>query len=87
VHVYPNPSLDGNVTLGFDVKTDENIGVKIFSADGRLVYTDEIFCPADSHTALPVRLDEATAAAGYYILQVTSSTAILRQRIVVMRNH
>ena len=85
IKAYPNPSLDGNISLAFDVQTDETISVKVWSIDGRLVYTDEIFCPANSQTILPIHLDVGTSASGMYILETRTSTDYRRQKLVVGR--
>lgn len=86
ITISPNPSIDGNVTVGFDVQTDELVHVSVHAMDGRLVYYDEIFCPASSHTELPIRLDLATANAGTYVLEVRTSGEYRRERIVVGRS-
>lgn len=84
ITAYPNPSTDGNVTLSFDMLTDETVSIRILSSDGRLVYTDEIFCPANSHTELPLRLDEHATAEGLYILETRTSGEFRRQKLIVM---
>lgn len=85
ISISPNPSSDGNITASFDVQTDENVQVRVISMDGKLAYYDEIFCPANSHTDLPIRLDIATGATGVYILEVKTSTEYRRERIIVGR--
>jgi hypothetical protein len=73
VNGYPNPSTDGNVTLTFDMKTDNNVHVRILTIEGKLIYSTDIFCPANSHTELPVRLDENSTNAGMYLLEASTS--------------
>lgn len=87
ITAYPNPSTDGNVTLSFDMLTDETVSVRILSSDGRLVYADEIFCPANSHTELPLRLAEQATAGGLYILETQTSGEFRRQKLIVMRGN
>lgn len=83
INAYPNPSSDGNITLTFDMLQDDNVQVDIFSSDGKLVYSNSIFCPANSHTELPVRLDLLSATGGMYILQARTSDDIIRKKIIV----
>lgn len=85
VSLYPNPTSDGNITLTFDMLTDETVEVRILSSDGKLIYTDAIFCPANSHNELPVRLYEESAAGGMYILEARTVGSVIRKKIVVMR--
>ncbi|MEO5642800.1 MAG: T9SS type A sorting domain-containing protein, partial [Bacteroidia bacterium] len=85
VNAYPNPSADGNITLTFDMKDDNNVQVKILTTEGKLVYSTEIFCPANSHTELPVRLNENSINAGMYILEVKTSDSIIRKKIIVAK--
>ncbi|MEO5643584.1 MAG: T9SS type A sorting domain-containing protein [Bacteroidia bacterium] len=87
VNAYPNPSADGNVTLTFDMKTDNNVQVSILTTEGKLLYSSEIFCPANSHTELPVRLNENSVNAGMYILEAITSDAVIRKKIIVSREH
>lgn len=83
--IAPNPSIDGNITASFDMQADENVQVRVVGMDGRLVYYDEIFCPAGSHTELPIRLDAETVAAGIYVLEVKTSTEYRREQLVIAR--
>ncbi|OGU82175.1 MAG: hypothetical protein A2W11_07410, partial [Ignavibacteria bacterium RBG_16_35_7] len=87
VNAYPNPSTDGNVTLTFDMLKDDNVQVDIYTSEGKLIYTNSIFCPANSHTELPVRLYEISTNGGMYILQARTSDAVIRKRLVVMRQN
>lgn len=81
----PNPSLDGNITVSFDVQTEENIQIRVLSMEGRLVYYDELFCPANSHTELPIDVLGTTTAAGLYILEIKTSTEFRRVKLVIGR--
>lgn len=83
VNVYPNPSADGNISLTFDILTDENVQVDIYTIEGKLIYSNSIFCPANSHTELPVRLDELSASGGMYILQARTSLSVIRKKFIV----
>ncbi|OGU82176.1 MAG: hypothetical protein A2W11_07415 [Ignavibacteria bacterium RBG_16_35_7] len=87
VNAYPNPATDGNITLTFDMKKDDDVKVDVFSADGKLIYSNSIFCPANSHTELSVRLYEISANGGMYILQAKTSDAVIRKKLVVMRQN
>ena len=62
---------------------DNDVQVDIFSTDGKLIYSSSIFCPANSHTELPVRLDLLSATGGMYILQARTSDAVIRKKLVV----
>ena len=83
--VSPNPVFNGITTVSFDVQADEQIQVRVIGMDGRLVYYDDIFCPANSHTELPVHFDAATTTAGIYLLEVKSDGEYRRERIIVGR--
>jgi hypothetical protein len=72
VNAYPNPSTDGNITLTFDVLNDDDVRVDIFTTDGKLVYSDLIFCPANSHTEKSM-----------YILQARTSDSVIRKKLIV----
>ncbi len=87
IAIGPNPSFDGNINVSFDVQTDENIQVRVIGIDGRLVYYDEIFCPANSHTDLPIDILGTTTTAGVYILEVKTSTEFRREKLVVGRTN
>ncbi|MEO5644444.1 MAG: hypothetical protein ABIS12_14075 [Bacteroidia bacterium] len=58
---------------------DENVQVRILSSDGKLVYTNELFCPANSHTELPINLFEKSVNAGMYIIEARTADAIIRK--------
>lgn len=83
VSTYPNPSTDGNITLTFDMLKDDDVQVDIYTSDGKLVYTTSIFCPANSHTEKPIRLDLLSASGGMYILQARTSDAVIRKKLIV----
>jgi hypothetical protein len=83
VNAYPNPSSGGNITLTFDMLEDDDVRVDIFAADGKLVYSDVIFCPANSHTEKPIRLDLLSASGGMYILQARTNDAVIRKKLIV----
>jgi hypothetical protein len=85
VNAYPNPSTDGNVTLTFDMTKDDNVQVDIYTTDGKLIYSNSIFCPANSHTELPLQLDAISTNGGMYILQARTADAVIRKKLVVMR--
>jgi hypothetical protein len=87
VNAYPNPSLDGNVTLTFDMKTDNNVHVRILTIEGKLVYSTDLFCPANSHTELPLKLDENLTNAGMYLLEASTSETVIRKKLIVLRKH
>ena len=83
VNAYPNPSTDGNITLTFDMTTDDNVQVDIYTAEGKLVYSSSVFCPANSHTEKPIRLDELSVTGGMYILQARTADAVIRKKLIV----
>ncbi|MEO5645002.1 MAG: T9SS type A sorting domain-containing protein [Bacteroidia bacterium] len=83
VNVYPNPSNDGNITLTFDIMKDDDVRVDIFTTEGKLIYTNSIFCPASSHTELPIRLFEKSVNVGMYIIEARTADAIIRKKLIV----
>ncbi|OGU82177.1 MAG: hypothetical protein A2W11_07420 [Ignavibacteria bacterium RBG_16_35_7] len=87
INAYPNPSADGNMSLTFDMTKDDNVQVDIYTSEGKLIYSNSIFCSANSHTELPVRLYEISANGGMYILQARTSDAVIRKKLVVMRQN
>ncbi|CAN5619718.1 hypothetical protein BH11BAC2_BH11BAC2_15880 [soil metagenome] len=64
---------------------DENVQVRILSSDGKLVYTNELFCPANSHTELSIHLFEKSVNAGMYIIEARTAGAIIRKKLIVTR--
>jgi uncharacterized repeat protein (TIGR03803 family) len=84
-NVYPNPSVDGNITLTFNMPNEGNIDVHIFTTEGKLIYSNSIFCRANSHNELPVGLNEISTNTGMYILEASTSDGVFRKKIIVMR--
>lgn len=85
--LFPNPAFEGTASISFDTQTEENVHVQVWSMDGKLMYSYEIFCPANSHTKLPLNLDEATACGGMYIVELRTSTEYRRERLIIGRNN
>ncbi|MDQ3108713.1 MAG: T9SS type A sorting domain-containing protein, partial [Bacteroidota bacterium] len=83
ISCYPNPSVDGDVTLTFDAKLDNNVQIRILTMDGKLIYTTEIFCPANSNTDLPIRLSEGVVAGGIYIIEARTPESIFRKKLLI----
>lgn len=83
VTIFPNPSTDGNITLRFETPTNEDVHVNVYTTDGLLIYTDQIYCPANSLTELPIKLDLGSASCGIYILETKTSGEFRRQKLVV----
>lgn len=86
VNAYPNPVTAGIVTLSFDMPSDDNVQIQIFSSDGKLVLTDEVFCPANTHIELPMRLPE-TAEQGIYVIEARTSSAMYRKKIFMLHRN
>lgn len=87
VNAYPNPSSDGNFNLTFDMKSDEDVDVRVFTTEGKLIYSNTIFCPANSHTELPVRLDYSSTETGMYILEARTKEAVIRKKLLIVRDN
>lgn len=85
IDLYPNPCLEVNPVVSFDVQTDENVQVTVVSMDGRLMYFDEIFCPAQSHTELPIYFSGGTTTAGVYIVEIRTSREYRREMLIIGR--
>lgn len=83
INAYPNPSSDGNITLTFDILTDENVDVKIYTSEGRLIYSSSIYCPANTHTEKPINLNDLSTAGGMYILEAQTSKDVIRKKLIV----
>ena len=83
IQAYPNPTNTGIVNLVFDLETDENLELEIWSVDGKLILQDRFFCPAHSLNTYPVRFDLAGAGAGMYMLKVRSSSTTYFQKLIV----
>ncbi|MEO5642900.1 MAG: T9SS type A sorting domain-containing protein, partial [Bacteroidia bacterium] len=85
VNAYPNPSADGNITLTFDMKVDNVVKIRILTIEGKLIYTDQIFCPANSKTELPIRLDEKVVNGSVYIIEATTPQSVFRKKLIIFR--
>jgi hypothetical protein len=83
---YPNPSNQGLITVAFDMRTDQQVEIYIFSIDGNLVYTNSIFAPANTHTELPINTELESIFSGTYVIEARTSDAIYRNKVVVLSN-
>jgi hypothetical protein len=83
IKAYPNPTNTGIVNLVFDLETDENLEIEVWSVDGKLILQDRFFCPAHSLNTYPVRFDLKGAGAGMYMLKVRSSSTTYFEKVVV----
>jgi hypothetical protein len=86
VKVFPNPTSDGNITLALDTKAGDGVFIRITSSDGKLIYMNAFYCPADSHTDLPLQLDNTFTNAGIYFLEVRTGDMVVRKKIMVMQH-
>ena len=84
---YPNPSRDGNITIRFETKTEEIVEVSVFTIDGQKIHSQQISCPANSHTELPVQLNLSSVSSGMYMLEVKTSGECIRQKLIVATGH
>lgn len=85
VKVYPNPSADGIFNLIFETETDDYVEVKIQSIDGKLVFTDRFFCPANSYNEYPVRLDLKSGSSGMYFFEAKTSTHRYFKKLITVQ--
>jgi Secretion system C-terminal sorting domain len=83
IQAYPNPTNTGIINLVFDLETDENLDLEIWSVNGKLILQDRFFCPAHSLNTYPVRFDLAGAGAGMYMLKVRSSQTTYFEKLIV----
>ncbi|MEO5642897.1 MAG: T9SS type A sorting domain-containing protein [Bacteroidia bacterium] len=77
-------SFGMRITLAFDTHED-NVEVSVFSTEGKLIYSNSIFCSASSNIQLAIRLDELSVASGIYILQAKTSDSVIRKKIIVAK--
>lgn len=83
VNIYPIPSIDGSLNLSFDVQTDSNVEILLWSTTGVLVKTNSIFCPANSNTIMPVLSEGDVLASGSYILEIRAGDQSYRQIVII----
>lgn len=86
VATYPNPSFGGTVTLSFDMTTDQEVNVNIFSLDGKVVYSSAIQVPANTHTELPIDLAAESITSGTYVVEARTADTVYRNKMVVLTN-
>ncbi len=84
VTAFPNPSNGGTITLSFDMLTDEEVEINIFSVEGRIVYTNSIYAPANTHTELPIDLAAESIAGGAYIVEARTEGTVYRNKVLVL---
>lgn len=84
VTAFPNPSYGGIITLSFDMLTDEQVEINIFSVEGRIVYTNSIYAPANTHTELPIDLAAESIAGGAYIVEARTEGTVYRNKVLVL---
>lgn len=82
--IYPNPSTSGLFQLEFDVLSDEDVTVRVYSSDGRMTFESIFFCPANSHTQLNIDLAAHNAAIGAYFLEISTSEVVIRKSLVLV---
>lgn len=85
VRVFPNPSADGIFNLRFDMKVDDYVDVKIHSVDGKLVFSDRFFCPANTYTEYPVHLDLKSGSSGMYFFEAKTSTSGYFKKLITLQ--
>jgi hypothetical protein len=86
VTTYPNPSYGGTIMLAFDMIADEEVEIKFFSLDGKIVYSNAIQVPANTHTELPIDLAAESINSGTYIVEARTDETVYRNKIVVLTN-
>lgn len=83
VSVYPNPAFAGQMNVSFDVQSDEQVEILLWSTTGVLVKTNSIFCPANSNTIMPVLSEGDVLASGSYILEIRADDQSYRQIVII----
>jgi hypothetical protein len=85
VKVYPNPSAGGIFNLVFETETDDYVEVKIQSIDGKLVFSDRFFCPANTYNTYPVHLDLRSGNSGMYFFEAKTSTHRYFKKLITVQ--
>lgn len=85
VKVYPNPSADGIFNLVFETETDDYVEVNIHSVDGKLVFSDRFFCPANTYNTYPVHLDMRSGNSGMYFFEAKTSTHRYFKKLITVQ--
>ncbi|MCK6638922.1 MAG: T9SS type A sorting domain-containing protein [Bacteroidia bacterium] len=83
VSVYPNPAFASQMNVSFDVQSDEQVEILLWSTTGVLVKTNSIFCPANSNTIMPVLSEGDVLASGSYILEIRAGDQSYRQIVII----
>ena len=79
VGIYPNPS-NGVFTLTFDMKKKEDVTVRMFDINGRLVHSIQY---KDYFGTFRKTLDLSELGSGLYFFQIVSETGIVYTQIVI----
>jgi hypothetical protein len=74
--VYPNPSIDGTISLHFKDATDANVRVRVISQSGRMVYDKSVGVAAN--VTLPLRLQS-----GVYVVEIIGDGMTGRSKVIV----
>lgn len=78
--VYPNPSLDGQVTLSLNERF-EQLSVEAFDLSGRLCYSQNIVTGGRSEVVL---IDMSNLNAGHYLLKAMTNKGEWVQRVSIL---
>lgn len=76
VSIYPNPSLDGTISLHFNYTTDANVKVRVVNQTGGILFDQSI--DVNSKVILPLRLQS-----GLYIVEVVGNGISERIKAIV----
>lgn len=86
VAAFPNPSNHGTITISFDMSSDQQVEINIYSINGILVYSGSLFAPANTHTDLPIDTELEGMFSGTYLIEARTSDAVYRNKVVVLSN-
>lgn len=76
VSVYPNPSIDGTISLHFKDATEANVRLRVVSQSGRMVYDQSVGVAAN--VTLPLCLQS-----GVYVVEVIGNGMTERSKVIV----
>ena len=76
IKIYPNPSPDGQFSIGINGLSDNNIVINIYNSLGKLVYKAPV-TDAMSHKA------DVSLESGFYIISIKGSDIDFRQKLIV----
>jgi len=79
--VYPNPTIDGNAVISFNLLQKSTVTVEVIDNMGKTLITETI--PDILNQTFPFSL--IGKAAGVYIVRITTGGSVFYRRLIVVK--